>query len=1156
MSAPRRFAPFPLCPWLALTGFLLAAPLRSEDTDTPPITSFEDVWQIKLPPQSQQPHPVRLEAVVYYHDAVWKSMWARCGNTTSFIGFSDIVPPTQPGQRILIEGTVRPEKGMQIEAAKITVLAEAVPMETVDARGQMDHIDLLHSRMVSLEGLVERQVDSDPSHLIIELVVEGRLVTAWMPHPIDRPVPQMEGAFVRATGVFCATANPSGQTTKLELCVQGPEAIAVTTWLERDARFAGPPLPIHELATAKPDRLVYVTGTARAQQPGRSLTIRDDTGQVTVLTQQARPVQLGERVEAIGYARTDGNDFQLTGGLYRRAVGDASTAVRGLPLLRLAGQLLDLPVDAAANGYPIHLNGVVTWSHPQSEFFFLTDSSGGIRVRRPQDSSAPPLIGSKTEVLGLSNSGDFAPIVQATTLHTYGSLTLPEPRPITLEQALTGIEDAQWVSLSGYVRDIVLEGPWTRLELSTSAGTFIAQLPRNAQLSSLRGSVLRVSGVCCAVANDKRQLQAVQIWVPDSAHLEVEEAAPTDLFAVPARTIASLRQFGTLKSFNRRVRLSGLVVGQVPGRLLHVQEGTDALLVLSRDTQPLVPGDRIEVVGFPSRESSRVVLHEALYRKIEPGPEPAPLLLAAMLPVDPEADGRLVRVEGRVLEISAQEMGPRLIVQSPAGLFEARLDLPQTEVAPAWQPGSRIALTGVYDVQFDEFKRPASARLLLRTPRDVQVLSRPPWWTTRRALGASGILGIGTVLGFAWVVALRRRVRLQTGLIREQFEKEKAARLEATLVRTSKLESLGLLAGGIAHDFNNLLTVVIGNLSLVRLDRKLESDTALCITESTRASLRARDLTQQLLTFAKGGNPVRIAVPLQEFIRESAEFALHGSTVRCHYDIAADLWPGEVDKAQIGQVVHNLVLNATQSMPSGGMVTIVLRNTRLAAGIVGGLPAGRYLEMTVGDQGIGIGPEQLSRIFEPYFTTKLQGNGLGLATVHSVIRKHQGHIEVASSLGRGTTFRLWIPAADRLAPAIDNAGPPARPAAFSGRILFMDDEAPIRQMATMLFKRLDLDVTTVEDGSAVLREYAAAREAARPYSAVILDLTVPGGMGGAEAMVGLRELDPQVCAIVSSGYSSDPVLAEYRAYGFRAIMRKPYEVEDVVQILAKHLPAK
>jgi PAS domain S-box-containing protein len=377
------------------------------------------------------------------------------------------------------------------------------------------------------------------------------------------------------------------------------------------------------------------------------------------------------------------------------------------------------------------------------------------------------------------------------------------------------------------------------------------------------------------------------------------------------------------------------------------------------------------------------------------------------------------------------------------------------------------------------------------------------------------------------------------------------AQLESELLRASKLESVGVLAGGIAHDFNNLLTIVTGNLTLALLDPPTAATGGRWLRDAERGALRAKELTQQLLTFAKGGEPVRSAVPLGEVVREAAEFALHGASVRCDFEIAPDLRPADVDKGQIGQVVQNLVINAVQAMPAGGVIRVSLHNEVLTTGAIGALAAGDYLRLEIADTGSGIDTAHLSHIFEPFFTTKEHGSGLGLATVYSVIRKHRGHVMVESEIGVGTRFRVWLPAARVEPPRPVVTADPFAP--LRGRVLFMDDEEPIRIMTKALLERLGLESTVVTDGGEAVREFALARLDGRNFDVIIMDLTVPGAMGGAAAMREILKIDPHARGIVSSGYSSDPVMANYRAHGFRGMVPKPYRISDFARTLREVL---
>ncbi len=377
------------------------------------------------------------------------------------------------------------------------------------------------------------------------------------------------------------------------------------------------------------------------------------------------------------------------------------------------------------------------------------------------------------------------------------------------------------------------------------------------------------------------------------------------------------------------------------------------------------------------------------------------------------------------------------------------------------------------------------------------------------------------------------------------------AKLEAEMLRATKLESVGVLAGGIAHDFNNLLTVIMGNVTLAMLDTQVESTGTRWLQEAEKGLMRARDLTQQLLTFAKGGDPIRSAVQLAEVVRETAQFCLHGAKAKCQFEIEQDLWAADVDKGQIGQVVQNLVLNASQAMPQGGVIWINLANDS-AAPLRTGL-TGPTVRLSVSDTGAGIRPEHLSRIFDPYFTTKREGSGLGLATVYAIVKKHGGYIEVESEIGHGTRFRIWLPATKSAQASTLTNTPFGGAAAMNGRVLLMDDEEGIRTMASQLLRRIGFHVEATADGAAAVEAYRRGLEEGRRFDLVIMDLTVPGGMGGLDCMRELMKLDPKVRAIVSSGYSSDPVMSDHRAYGFKGMIPKPYRITDFAKVIRQVL---
>lgn len=375
--------------------------------------------------------------------------------------------------------------------------------------------------------------------------------------------------------------------------------------------------------------------------------------------------------------------------------------------------------------------------------------------------------------------------------------------------------------------------------------------------------------------------------------------------------------------------------------------------------------------------------------------------------------------------------------------------------------------------------------------------------------------------------------------------------LEQELLKSQKLESLGVLAGGIAHDFNNLLTGILGNISLAKMSITAENRAYRRLDEAERASERAKDLTYQLLTFSRGGAPIKKTASIRQIVTDSADFALRGSNVRCEYAIAGDIRPVEVDEGQISQVIHNLVINAVQAMPDGGIIRITAENV---SAVPKNLPADRrYVRVSLQDNGVGIPEENLACIFDPYFTTKPKGNGLGLATVYSIIRNHRGLIRVESHVDEGTVFHLYLPVSDEMLPL--DGTERTEPKTGRGRILLMDDEEIIRQVAGEILAVLGYTVNVCGDGEQMIHQYAQALHSGQTFDAVIMDLTIPGGMGGKEAMARLLEIDPDIKGIVSSGYNNDPILASYREHGFRGVVMKPYTVRELGNVLHEVLDA-
>lgn len=386
--------------------------------------------------------------------------------------------------------------------------------------------------------------------------------------------------------------------------------------------------------------------------------------------------------------------------------------------------------------------------------------------------------------------------------------------------------------------------------------------------------------------------------------------------------------------------------------------------------------------------------------------------------------------------------------------------------------------------------------------------------------------------------------------VRDITEQEK---LKSEVIKTEKLRSIGVLAGGIAHDFNNILTGVLGNIEIAKMQISGDHPAYSHLETATAALQRATNLTKQLLTFAKGGEPILEAVDIKSVIQKTVEFNLAGSSVRANFKFPDDLWQIKADKGQISQVIANLVINAKEAMPEGGNLYIEAENIENIEKLSIGDMRGDFVKITIRDEGVGIPSKYLDKIFDPYFTTKQTGSGLGLAIVYSIIKRHNGHITVESTPGIGTTFSLYLPAerasSDDKGYEVGDGGKLAN--AVTCRVLVVDDEKMVRDVAGDMLGILGHRVDFAEDGNEAVKKYREAMETGEPFDIVILDLTIPGGMSGKEAIKEILSIDPDARVIVSSGYSTDPIMANYFDYGFRGRLSKPFRIEELREEIDK-----
>lgn len=370
---------------------------------------------------------------------------------------------------------------------------------------------------------------------------------------------------------------------------------------------------------------------------------------------------------------------------------------------------------------------------------------------------------------------------------------------------------------------------------------------------------------------------------------------------------------------------------------------------------------------------------------------------------------------------------------------------------------------------------------------------------------------------------------------------------EMEAIRMQKLESLGILAGGIAHDFNNILAAIIANLQLATIKLQKGQDISKHLEDTIETTRKASSLTKQLLTFAKGGAPLKKMIFLSELVRETVNFALCGSNIKAVFQIPENLWPVDADEGQIIQVINNLIINAEQAMPGGGIINIIGEN--VTYDINSKYEPGRYVKLTIIDHGEGIPEEIKDKIFDPFFTTKTFGSGLGLSTSYSIIKKHNGYLELEASSETGATFAVLLAVATE--EQVGTGLSKKINIALKAKVLLLDDEDIIRSAYGELLSIFGYQVVLARDGMEAVELYQQAKETGDPFMAVVMDLTIPGGIGGLETMGILQRIDPDIKAIISSGYANDPVIADYKRYGFSGVVIKPYKVDDLLAELEK-----
>ncbi|HEY9155832.1 MAG TPA: hypothetical protein VIM69_11920, partial [Opitutaceae bacterium] len=578
---------------------------------------MNDTW-ILTPEEQTQTLEVDTDFYVDFYDPEWKLLWVRFGGPAQWVNQGPVTFDFKTGQRVHIHGTYVGKVGLSGDKIQITQLPVHEDIPIVEIGENAPATLSLNGQRVRLRTVASGFTTVDPHHIRIDVAVAIPNAHANVIVTEGEPLPNLDGALIEVEGVADVQVDSTGKVVHWEVWAANTSQLKVLGYLSADPRFNAPITTIDQLSTLPNGARAHVSGVVHAlNEDGAELILRDDTGQVSVQTWQVTPFAVGEHVELIGDLERGTVAPRLINSFLRlsrdgKGEGSSANAPDHFMLLRLTDQILTLSPEEAMRGYPVALKGVVTWANPHAPFFFVADASGSVRVEYDKKTQKAPSLADRVQLTGETQRGRFAPSVRLKTLDSSAQIPLLAPERASLQEAMTGVKENHLISLEGYVAHVNHNGAWGELECLTEGGPFLGIVPWDKTLGSYVGSVLEISGVASAVTNDLRELTGLKVYVADAASLVVRERRSADPFALPLRSIASLRRFSTSKQINRLVRVSGTVVYARTGDEVCIQDGSAALRIYTPDTVNFQPGDVVSAVGLPVRDGVNLTLQRSV----------------------------------------------------------------------------------------------------------------------------------------------------------------------------------------------------------------------------------------------------------------------------------------------------------------------------------------------------------------------------------------------------------------------------------------------------------------------------------------------------------------------------------------------------------------